>query len=371
MWQLSVAVASAEVRRAALRAGDAEVRRLLPGAADERGCDQYLIAALRANTGEPAVEVVHYDVTVDRWTRGPLRTIGPWNRLDRVVFECVSDAVTPLALVKTVAQDRVVLQLRGGLLPVRNPRRPLASVGSVFHVAAHGALPDGYLVVDRVDGHLLECHCVGQCASLLSPHAAERCVGAGVRWPHAATHFTFTLAGSSGALPLAGCQIFASNAREMPGIYLGRTDDQGQIEVSAAHGVRWVQVKLDAVMLEEFPLVPGWYARQTIPTQIDPALLATAAAVRDGHSELAELTAVRQAYLAQLQVAQAHRSRGGSRVAARGRSESDRRAHRAVTSAAQRPPAALELLFPDQSSSAQTLWESLSQALNQLPGLVQ
>ena len=130
---------------------------------------------------------------------------------------------------------------------------------------------------------------------------AERWVAVGVRSPHATTQFTFAMADAPPAVPLAGCDVWLSDALETPGVCLGRTDDRGRIVVVATDGVRWLHVRLGAVVLEQFPVVPGWRIRQAVTTHISTATLATAAAVHDCHTDLAELAAVRNAYLARCQ----------------------------------------------------------------------
>ena len=203
VWRMTIEAATADVRRAALRAGNTTRLDVPSITAANDETDKWIILTLRAAAGEPTVEAYEYDAASRRWHRGPLRTIGPWNRLDHAVFESLADVVTPLAMVKTSVDDRVVLRLRGGLLPIRNPRRPLAEVGSIFHLAARDALsdgdarlPDAYLVVEKVDGHLLECRGIGALPNLAGDDAADRWVAVGARSLHPATEFTLTMAGS-------------------------------------------------------------------------------------------------------------------------------------------------------------------------------
>ncbi len=244
VWRMTIEAAAADVRRAALRAGNTTRLDVASITAANDETDKWIILTLRAAAGEPTVEAYEYDAASRRWHRGPLRAIGTWSRLDHAVFESLADIVTPLAMVKTSVDDRVVLRLRGGLLPIRNPRRSLAEVGSIFHLAARDALsdgdarlPDAYLVVEKVDGHLLECRGIGALPNLAGDDAADRWVAVGTRSLHPATEFTLTMAGSPSGAPLAGCDIWLSDTRDVTGTCLGRTDDRGQIVIPAASAV--------------------------------------------------------------------------------------------------------------------------------------
>jgi hypothetical protein len=275
--------------------------------------------------------------------------------------------------VKSVAEDRVVVRLRGGLLPVRNPRRAPAEVGSIFQIAGRGLgsagdvqLPEGYVVVDRVDGHLLECHAIGGLDRLRAPDVAERFIAVGVRSPYRATEFTFTMARSPEPAPLAGCDVFLSAERDAPGKCLGRTDDQGRIVVTGAERVHWLQLRLGAVVLVQTPVVPGWRARQLVATRVSTATLATAAAVRDCHNDLAELAAVRNTYLARCNA----REHAGRTAEAQSLREEGQHAIEQLSPAVRQRinqrRQNVEQRYPDQADAAKPLWDAVEQLLASL-----
>jgi hypothetical protein len=369
-WQMTIEVGTADVRRAALRAGNIALPDFPSIMDGEDKTDKRIIVTLRATAGEPTVEACEYDAASRRWNRGPLRTIGPWNRLNHSVFESLADVMTPLAIVKTSIDDRVVLRLRGGLLPIRNPRRPLAEVGSIFHLVARDALsdrdaplPDAYLVAEKVDGHLLACRGMGALPNLAGDDAADRWVAVGVRSLHPATEFTLTMASSPAGAPLAGGDIWLSDARDNQGTCLGRTDDRGRIVVAAADAVRWLHVRLGAVVIEQFPVVPGWRARQSVTTHVNAATLATASALNDCHNDVMRFVALGNAYMARCK----SRERAGRTAEAQAlREEGQKVIQERATQLRQRISERrqrVERLFADQASSAEAQWETLNKEL--------
>ena len=233
------------------------------------------------------------------------------------MFESLGDACSPLAIVKSQTDQRVVLRLRGGLLPVRNPRRAVVQAGTIFQLVAYnaasltvGSPPAAYVIVEKVDGHLLECRSPGPLPDLGTKDVTDRWIAVGVRPRHATTEFSLTMVEPTPSSPLAGCDIWLSDRLASQGTYLGRTDERGVIVVAAADDVRWLHVRWGAVLLEQFPVVPGWGERQPLMTHIRPATLAIAAALAECHDDVAELTALRGVYLARVKVRRASREDG-------------------------------------------------------------
>ena len=229
--------------------------------------------------------------------------LGPWSRLNYAVFESLADVVTPLAVVKTSVDERVVLRLRGGLLPMRNPRRPLVEAGSIFQLAALDAAPAGdtplpaaYFVVEKVEGHLLTCRAIGALPNLTGDDAAERWIAVGVRSLHPATEFTLTMASAAGGTPLAGCDVWLSDVRDTTGTCLGRTDEHGRIAATATNAVRWLQVRLGRHRARAVSGRARVAAQQPVTTHVSTATLANAAALNDCQRELRALTALCHVY---------------------------------------------------------------------------
>lgn len=371
-WQMTVEVATADVRRAMLRTDNTTGPYLPAIAGGQDGIDKQVLIALHAAAGEPTVETCAYDAASHGWHRGPQRAMGPWSHLNYAVFESLADAVTPLAVVKTSVDERVVLRLRGGLLPIRNPRRPLAEAGSIFQLAALDAAPAGdaplpaaYLVVEKVEGHLLTCRGIGSLPSLSGDDAAERWIAIGVRSLGPATEFTLTMPGPAPGTPLAGCDVWLSDMRDAPGTCLGRTDERGRIAATATNSVRWLQVRLGAVVLEQFPVVPGWRARQPVTTHLSTATLATAAALNDCQSELTELTALCNVYRARCK----SRERAGRAAEAQTlREEGQQVIQQRVAELRQQISERRQRVahqFADQSGDVESLWEALSHTLEE------
>ena len=59
-------------------------------------------------------------------------------------------------------------------------------------------LPSAYIIVEKVDGHLLECRSTSSLPNLVAEDAVERWIAVGVRPLHAATEFSLALAWRGG-----------------------------------------------------------------------------------------------------------------------------------------------------------------------------
>jgi hypothetical protein len=299
--------------------------------------------------------------------------MGAWSRLDSIVFESLADACSPLAIVKSHTDQRVVLRMRGGLLPLRNPRRAVVQAGTILQLVSNiaasvpvGSPPARFVIVEKVDGHLLECRSPGPLSDLGTEDAADRWIAVGVQPRHAVTEFSLTMAEPTPGAPLTGCDIWSSDRLASPGTYLGRTDDRGAIVAAAADGVRWLHVRWGTVLLEQFPVVPGWGAHQQLVTHIRPATLAMAAALAECQDDVTELAALRGVYLARAQA----RERAGKTA------ESASLREECQTLLQERVPELRNLIrqrrhraaqqSPDPEVGVDIAWRALEDALSQL-----
>ena len=111
-WQLTVEVATDEVRQAAAACGQyngaepADAGRRWPRR--HRRADTPYAPSSLGRTDR--VNACTYDVASHGWSRGPQHSVGTWNHLTYAVFESLAEAVTPLAMVKSIANEKCVLR---------------------------------------------------------------------------------------------------------------------------------------------------------------------------------------------------------------------------------------------------------------------
>jgi hypothetical protein len=253
-----------------------------------------------------------FDLASRQWTAGPPHSAGTWQLMAPLAFEALEEVCAPLARVKSIDGERLVLRLRGGMIPARNPRRQSVVPGTVFRLVEVGGAGDSaapqprYATVARVDGHLLEVRVAGELpAGRFGAHDA-RWLAVGVPQLHGATRYAMQLQTSEPGRPLVGGEIWSGGRREAPETYEGVTDERGEVRITPrAGGVVWLQVRLGAVLLDAIPVVPGSGDAVTLPTHVSPARIRAAEALALSHDDMAELAAFRSLCVARIKAREA------------------------------------------------------------------
>ncbi len=299
-WQMSANVATAAECAIIERAVSGRtLADLEPMAESELARDKWLLLCVRMSEPSPTIVAWEYDLASRRWSDGPVRPINDWQRLELMAFESLAEVCSPQALVKSVAGPRVVLRLRGGLLPVPNVRRAAGGAGSVFQVL--GERTATLVQVERRDGHLLECRTLGPLLPDQAAADANETLAVQMRALHASTDVAIHMDAGETSPPLIGCEVWISAQRDESGRFLGRTDLLGRAQVVRGDAsVVWLHLRRGSVVLESRPIVPGFCQLQRIGTRIRPEMLQVAEAIALCCDDLAEVAALAESLRARV-----------------------------------------------------------------------
>ena len=299
-WRMSANVATAAecatIERAVSGRTLADLEAMAEG---ELARDKWLLLCVRMSEPSPTLVAWEYDLASRRWSDGPVRPINDWQRLELMAFESLAEVCSPQALVKSVAGPRVVLRLRGGLLPVHNVRRAAGGVGSVFQVM--GEQTATLVQVERRDGHLLECRTLGPPLPDQAAADAKETLAVQMRALHASTDVVFQVDAGETSPPLIGCEVWSSTQRDEMGRFLGRTDLLGRVQIVRGDAsVVWLHLRRGSVLLESLPIVPGFCQWQRRGTRICPEMLQVAEAIALCCDDLAEVVALAESLRARV-----------------------------------------------------------------------
>lgn len=290
-WKTTVSVASAE--QAALIKRAVHTRTLAdlePLAESELARDKWLLLTVQSSEPFPTLRAWEYDLISRRWSDGPELQVGDWQRLELMAFESLAEVCSPQAFVTTVTGPRLVLRLRGGLLPLPNPRRAAGGIGAVFQVCGEGATT--FAKVESRDGAMLECRTLGATLPVQAGTEAKEYLAVQVRALHASTEMVVHLDAGEMSPPWIGCEVWISGQRDKPGQFNGRTDGQGHVLVGRSDGdVVWLHLRHGFLLLASVPVVPGFCQEQRIDSRIQPQALQVAEKFALCGDELAELSA--------------------------------------------------------------------------------
>ncbi len=300
-WRLEIEVAPPPLQKKMLtidwRTGQPD-----PGLLGSRNAevDKTVIVVLRASQAGNWVEVWQYDHEATHWGGVCQQPWVRWDDVDRVTLDLMVHAVTPQAMIDRVDGSRVVLRPRGVLLPVRNPRREIDPVGTVFLLAARGVqaglrsvVPETFLVVETREDASLISRLVSAYENPLGGRPIDQWIAVGCSRTHAKTVWTLTMKSGSGSEPLAGARIFAAPQPDEVGTPIGRTDRLGQIPIARTDGVVWLQLRWDSVLLGQSPVLPGNQPSATWATSLERRQLVAASQFVVCRADCAELLARR------------------------------------------------------------------------------
>jgi hypothetical protein len=304
-WHVSAEAAAPEQCVLMERAVDSGTLEALESLAEsDTDRDKWILLVVRVVGPGPSLVAVEYDLASRRWSDGPVRQIDDWQRLEPLAFESLADVCSSQALVKSVTGPQIILRLRGGLLPVQNPRRAAGGVGSVFEIV--GKRTRTFARVERRDGHLLECRIVGQPLPDQPASEAKGTMAVQVRALHTSTEMAFHLDAGDTRSPLVGCEVWTSRQRNETGQFVGRTDVLGRVQaVRDDSGVVWLHLRQGPVVLESLPVVPGYCQTQRIVSHVRPESLQVAELLALCSDDLAELVALRETIRARVKAREA------------------------------------------------------------------
>jgi hypothetical protein len=303
-WRLTGRVASEQVRRAALaldwRDDEPQFQHLL---GSEYDLDKVLIVVLRSSGNQRSVEVWEWDATADRWGPACRQTFTQWNELENVVLELMVSAVSELAVVKSINGRQMVLRPRGALLPLRNLRRKKSDVGSVFQLALPGrnagpaVIPQGFLIVEQVDGTRLNCRLVSRYALELDDAERDSLIAIGAQCVHESTDLQICTAAGD---PLVGCSVWLEPGEDEDGqtTRIGTTNAEGRVKLTADGKCRFLRVQIGDQLLDRMPVLPGHQPTLIWQTSVSASSLAVAQMFAACSEDLAVFQAQRQVYLA-------------------------------------------------------------------------
>jgi hypothetical protein len=101
--------------------------------------------------------------------------------------------------------------------------------------------------------------------------------------------------------PLVGYEVFAQNVDEKPMRPLGRSDEAGEVTVTAGKSaVQMLFVKSDGVFLARLPIVPGAEPDLRVPLPDDDVRLRVAARLASFREDMVDLVARRNIFMARV-----------------------------------------------------------------------
>jgi hypothetical protein len=212
-------------------------------------------------------------------------------------------AVSELAVVKSINGRQMVLRPRGALLPLRNLRRKRSDIGSVFQLALPGrsagpaVIPQGFLIVEHVDGTRLNCRLVSRYALELDDAERDSLIAIGARCVHENTDLQICTAAGD---PLVGCPVWLEplEDEEQPMTRIGTTDAEGQVQLTSEGKCRFLRVQIGDQLLDRMPVLPGHQPTLVWQTSVNESSLAVAQMFAACSEDLAVFQAQRQVYLA-------------------------------------------------------------------------
>ena len=304
-WQLSVTAAPLPLRRTFLSATSPEQ---IPHDSEllesYRDVDKVIVVFLRMSGVGDAMQAWELDWASKRWSVGGLRHGIRQSDVTHAAFEMLSDAVSPLAMVKLASGARVVLRERAALLPTRNPRRQMVRNGSVFEVVMRDSDSGDsllespiLLVVEKIDDQGIACRATVRGKNPWESLPPDAWLAVGVRARHANTTFRLMLADGPDTGPLTGCDVWLADRLDRSGVFAGHVSSRGEVNVPSQGSVQWLHVKVGSITLFSYPVFVGAESVQTIRSNLSPNVLLESAVLTNCRDDVAELIALRDTYV--------------------------------------------------------------------------